>query len=74
MKEIRIQKKIESEMLELPELRQYFGHMVEITVRDVDETPSEYSPAFLERFMRGWQGDELVRADQGVSEERDPLP
>lgn len=79
MKAIHIQTTIHSETLYLPELKPLIGHTVEIIVLETGSTertekgPNEWLPSFWETISRGWQGEPLVRPDQGSADTRDPL-
>lgn len=74
---IHIHTTIESETLHLPELRPLIGQSVEITVRPSPSNdalpPTEWLPGFWEKISTGWQGEPLVRPEQGSCETRDAL-
>lgn len=74
MTTIRVHRRIESETLHLPELKPLIGQTVEIIVHSVPgESPKEWLPGFWEKLSQGWQGETLVRPDQGVCDSRDAL-
>jgi len=74
---LRIQKKVESEDLHLPELKPLVGQTVEIIVlgnsRNLISPPSDWLPGFWDRVSQGWQGAPLTRPEQGEYDVRDPL-
>jgi hypothetical protein len=70
MHAIHLQKVVESETLYLPELRPFLGQTVDIIVRP---RPSAWLPDFWEQIHKGWQGEPLVRPEQGVCDVQDAL-
>jgi len=77
MNAIHIHTTIESETLHLPELRPLIGMTVDITVLPSPSSdasaPKEWLPGFWDTISKGWQGEPLVRPDQGTCETRDAL-
>ena len=79
MNAIHIQTKILSETLYLPELKPLIGHTVEIIILEIGAAkgteirPTEWLPSFWETISCGWQGELLVRPEQGIAETRDLL-
>lgn len=75
MKSIHIQMMIGSETVHIPELRPLIGQTVDIVVTPTTglEAPTDWLPDFWEKIKKGWQGEPLVRPDQGVCEVRDKL-
>lgn len=76
---IHIHKTIDSETLHLPELKPVIGHTVEIlvfespTIPKIGAAPNTWLPGFWDEISHGWQGEPLVRPDQGACDARDPL-
>jgi hypothetical protein len=75
METLHLHKLIESETLYLPELRPLIGKTVEIIVKPsaAENPPTEWLPGFWEVISMGWQGEPLVRPEQGLCERRDAL-
>ena len=72
---IRVSKKIESESVHIPELRPWIGQIVDITVTNdaSANAPSEWLPGFWETLKTGWQGEPLVRPEQGTCDMREQI-
>jgi hypothetical protein len=73
---LRLRRTVESETLHLPELKPLIGQTVDITVAPApadQNAPSDWLPGFWETISKGWQGEVLVRPEQGVPEIRDQL-
>jgi len=60
MTEIHITRDLQSDTLQLPELRPFIGRRVEITVRDVSPQPGQASPWDL---LQALAGQNLVDPD-----------
>lgn len=79
MTTLHLHRTIESETLHLPELKAFIGQSVEIIVLGIgsgnkaDSPPAEWLPGFWKSLSQGWQGEPLVRPEQGTCDDRDAL-
>jgi hypothetical protein len=76
MKSIHLQMTVNSETLHVPELKPLIGQMVDIIILPLGEgksAPTEWLPGFWEKMSGGWQGEPLVRPEQGKPDIRDVL-